>query len=133
MKSRSLAAAVALALTSGTPAMATPDFVNGLTIPASTTDLSGDPNSINQRLGMFSDIYYDPNRNEWWALSDRGAGGGTLPYDTRVQRFQYSDKHEVDDAWAVVKGGEKKVVAAKPQSVEVTPVRRVRRRLCRCW
>jgi len=53
--------------------------------------------------------------------------------DTRVQRFQYSDKHEVDDAWAVVKGGEKKVVAAKPQSVEVTPVRRVRRRLCRCW
>ena len=77
MKSRSLAAAVALALTSGTPAMATPDFVNGLTVPASTTDLSGDPNSINQRLGMFSDIYYDPNRNEWWALSDRGAGGGT--------------------------------------------------------
>jgi len=87
VKSRSLAAAVALALTSGTPAMATPDFVDGLTIPASTTDLSGDPNSINQRLGMFSDIYYDPNRNEWWALSDRGAGGGTLPYDTRVQRF----------------------------------------------
>ena len=31
--------------------------------------------------------YYDPNRNEWWALSDRGPGGGLMSYDTRVQRF----------------------------------------------
>jgi hypothetical protein len=53
--------------------------------------------------------------------------------DTRVQHFQYSDKHEVDDAWAAVKGGEKKVTAAKPQTVEVKPVRKCRRRLCRCW
>ena len=87
MKARSLAAAVALALGSATPAMATPTFVNGITVPANTTDLSGDPIALNQRLGMFSDIYYDPNRNEWWGLSDRGAGGGTLPYDTRVQQF----------------------------------------------
>src|SRR5262249_16785706 len=29
----------------------------------------------------------DQTRNEWWALSDRGPGGGTLSYDTRVQRF----------------------------------------------
>ena len=34
-----------------------------------------------------SDLYYDPVRNEWWGLSDRGPGGGTLSYDTRVQRF----------------------------------------------
>lgn len=87
MRFRSLAAAVVLALSSGAPAMATPTFVNGITVPANTTDLSGDPNAINRRLGMFSDLYYDPNRNEWWGLSDRGAGGGTLPYDTRVQRF----------------------------------------------
>ena len=45
--------------------MATPAFVNGITVPANTTDLSGDPITVNQRLGMFSDIYYDPNRNEW--------------------------------------------------------------------
>jgi len=87
VKARSLAAAVALALSYAAPAMATPAFVNGITVPASTTDFSGDPIALNQRLGMFSDIYYDPNRNEWWGLSDRGAGGGTLPYDTRVQRF----------------------------------------------
>jgi len=68
------------------PAPAAPVFVNGITIPASTPDLSGDAAPFN-RLGFFSDLYYDPSRNEWYGLSDRGPGGGTLPYDTRVQRF----------------------------------------------
>jgi hypothetical protein len=36
------------------------------------------------RVGFFSDIYYDPNRSEWWALSDRGPGGGALDYATRA-------------------------------------------------
>lgn len=67
-------------------ANAAPTFVNGLVIPASTGDQFG--NSVNDgRLGMFSDLYYDRNANEWWGLSDRGPGGGTLSYDTRVQRF----------------------------------------------
>lgn len=60
MKARSLAAAVVLALSSWDPAMATPVFVNGLTVPANTKDLSGDPIALNQRVGMFSDIYYAP-------------------------------------------------------------------------
>lgn len=68
------------------PAGANPSFVNALTVPGTLNDLSGDP-GINARVGMFSDIYYDPGRNEWWGLSDRGPGGGTLPYDPRVQRF----------------------------------------------
>jgi len=77
----------ALALV-GTPlAQATPAFVNGLALPATMLDLSGGTSVNNGRLGFFSDIYFDPNRNEWWALSDRGPGGGTLAYDTRVQRF----------------------------------------------
>ena len=63
-----------------------PVFVNGLAIPGETGDQYG--TDVNDgRLGFFSDLYYDPIRNEWWGLSDRGAGGGTLPYDTRVQRF----------------------------------------------
>lgn len=67
-------------------AQATPTFVNGLAIPGATGDAFG--TSVNDgRLGMFSDIYYDRNRNEWWGLSDRGPGGGTILYDTRVQRF----------------------------------------------
>ena len=87
MTFRALAAITALALSASAPAVAEPVFVNGITVPANTLDLSGDPITLNQRVGMFSDLYYDPIRNEWWGLSDRGAGGGTLPYDTRVQRF----------------------------------------------
>lgn len=68
------------------PALATPSYVNGIAIPGNTPDLSGDA-GLNSRLGFFSDIYYDPNRNEWWALADRGPGGGTLSYDTRVEGF----------------------------------------------
>jgi hypothetical protein len=61
-------------------------FVNGITLSGSATDLSGG-SSFDSRVGYFSDIYYDRYRNEWWGLSDRGPGGGTLPYETRLQRF----------------------------------------------
>ena len=67
-------------------AQATPSFVNGLAISGATLDQSSG-SDFDRRVGFFSDIYYDPNRKEWWGLSDRGPGGGTLPYDTRVQRF----------------------------------------------
>jgi len=67
-------------------AQAAPAFVNGLALPGGLADLSGDT-GLNSRLGYFSDIYYDPNRNQWWGLSDRGPGGGVLSYETRVQRF----------------------------------------------
>lgn len=83
--------AAGAALLCASTALAAPAFVNGITIPADTLDLSGDTSgataTLNQRLGMFSDLYYDPNRKEWWGLGDRGPGGGTLTYDTRVQRF----------------------------------------------
>lgn len=83
----SAAAALALGLALTAPAQATITFVNGLALPGSALDLSGGTTVNNGRVGYFSDIYYDTNRNEWWGLSDRGPGGGTLPYDTRVQRF----------------------------------------------
>jgi hypothetical protein len=69
------------AMTWSAAAFATPSFVNGLTVAGDQLDPAGD------RLGFFSDLYYDHNRNEWWALADRGPGGGTLDYDTRVERF----------------------------------------------
>ena len=68
-------------------AHAAPSFVNGLTLDGSMLDLSGGSSANNGRVGYFSDIYYDTNRNEWWGLSDRGPGGGTISYDTRVQKF----------------------------------------------
>lgn len=67
-------------------AQAAPAFVNGLALPGAMGDQFG-ASVNNGRLGYFSDIYYDPNRNQWWGLSDRGPGGGTISYETRVQRF----------------------------------------------
>ena len=67
-------------------AVAAPTFVNGLAIDGATSDAFG-TGANEGRLGFFSDIYYNPNTNDWWGLSDRGPGGGTLSYDTRVQRF----------------------------------------------
>jgi hypothetical protein len=68
-------------------AWAQPTFVNGIRISGSLLDATGVPGANGGRFGHFSDIYYDPNRHEWWALSDRGPGGGLLDYATRLQRF----------------------------------------------
>lgn len=84
MSFRSVAACASLLFANA--ALAASAFVNGLAIPGDTGDDFG--TSVNDgRVGFFSDLYYDPIRNEWWGLSDRGPGGGTLDYDTRVQRF----------------------------------------------
>jgi hypothetical protein len=61
-------------------------FVNGLALDGALLDKSVGSN-FDRRVGFFSDIYYDGGSNSWWGLSDRGPGGGTLPYDTRMQRF----------------------------------------------
>jgi hypothetical protein len=80
----SAAAALSLAVAS---AYAAPAFVNGLAVDGTLLDASGGTLINDGRVGFFSDIYYDAARGEWWALSDRGPGGGTLPYETRVHRF----------------------------------------------
>jgi hypothetical protein len=78
--------AVAMLWAAAASVQAAPSFVNGLALPGEAGDKFG--TSVNNgRLGYFSDLYYDPQRKEWWGLSDRGPGGGTLSYDTRVQRF----------------------------------------------
>ncbi len=61
-------------------------FVNGLALDGALLDKSVGSN-FDRRAGFFSDIYFEASSNSWWGLSDRGPGGGTLPYDTRMQRF----------------------------------------------
>jgi hypothetical protein len=61
-------------------------FVNGLALDGALLDKSVG-NNFDRRVGFFSDIYFEAGSNSWWGLSDRGPGGGTLPYDTRMQRF----------------------------------------------
>jgi hypothetical protein len=82
-----LGALAALALVSASTASAQAVFVNGLRIPGTTLDATKQPGANGGRFGFFSDIYYEPNRNEWWALSDRGPGGGLIAYATRLNRF----------------------------------------------
>ena len=47
---------------------AAPAFVNGLALPGDLRDVKepGKPTDSKLRVGYFSDIYYDPNRHEWW-------------------------------------------------------------------
>ena len=77
---------VAIATTAGAQTVSNAQFVNGITVAASTLDKSTG-SDFDRRVGMFSGLFYDPLRGEWWGVSDRGPGGGTLPYETRVQRF----------------------------------------------
>lgn len=84
--SKLVTAVVATLLSSAAPAA--PTFVNGLVLDGAALDASGGTSVNDGRLGYFSDLYYDPQRGEWWGLSDRGPGGGTLRYETRMQRFR---------------------------------------------
>lgn len=77
---------VCTAMTS--PAQAAPEFINGLTFDGGLLDKSGGTDVNNGRVGYFSDLYYDAKKKDWYGLSDRGPGGGTLDYKTRVQRFR---------------------------------------------
>ncbi len=67
-------------------ALTSASFVNGIAISGGSQDLSTG-SAFDRRVGFFSDLYYDPNRREWWGVSDRGPGGSLLNYETRVQRF----------------------------------------------
>lgn len=81
-------------------ALAAPEFVNGLALDGAMLDRSGGTDANTGRVGYFSDIYYDPHREQWWGLSDRGPGGGALNYETRVQRFRL----KIDRETGAIKG-----------------------------
>ncbi len=81
--------AVSLVCVATAPAvLAAPEFVNGLALDGALLDRSGGTDANNGRVGYFSDLYYDAKKKDWYGLSDRGPGGGSLDYQTRVQRFR---------------------------------------------
>lgn len=100
---RSMTMVMTMGLISATAvpaALAAPEFVNGLALDGAMLDRSGGTDANTGRVGYFSDIYYDPEREQWWGLSDRGPGGGTLHYETRVQRFRL----KIDERTGAIKG-----------------------------
>ena len=81
--------AVSLVCVATAPAVwAVPEFVNGLALDGALLDRSSGTDANNGRVGYFSDLYYDTKKQDWYGLSDRGPGGGSLDYQTRVQRFR---------------------------------------------
>lgn len=81
--------AMSLIFAATAPAVqAAPEFVNGLALDGALLDRSGGTDANSGRIGYFSDLYYDAQRKQWYGLSDRGPGGGSLDYPTRVQRFR---------------------------------------------
>lgn len=46
------------------------------------------PSANMNRFGFYSDLTYDAKTGAFYALSDRGPGGGVIDYATRVQRLQ---------------------------------------------
>lgn len=65
-------------------------FNNSISIAGDSTDLypfNGNSANINRLGGFFSDLYYDRYNNVYYGIADRGPGGGTISYETRVQKF----------------------------------------------
>jgi hypothetical protein len=99
---------------------AAPQFVNGVVIPGNTLDATEQPGANQGRFGFFSDLYYDPEREEWWALSDRGPGGGVIDYATRVQRL----KIKLDKTTGAIKHVviQKTIMFTDPLGILTSPV-----------
>ncbi|HLL89160.1 MAG TPA: hypothetical protein VK324_07640, partial [Tepidisphaeraceae bacterium] len=87
---RSLATASAAALSilasvSASAHAADVTLANALPLPGTTTDLAPAAGTNGNRFGFFSDLYFDRPRNAYYALPDRGPGGGVIDYRTRVE------------------------------------------------
>ena len=86
-------AMIAILLTTVGFAAATPasavTFVNAIQISGSATDLSriGSGPNLN-RLGFGSDLVFDQRTNQFFAISDRGPGGGLIDFAPRIQSFR---------------------------------------------
>lgn len=65
-----------------------PALVNSLEIPGNSTDLAPGSGANQNRLGMMSDMFYDRQNHAMYTLADRGPGGGTIAYETRVHKFK---------------------------------------------
>ncbi|MCE9591256.1 MAG: esterase-like activity of phytase family protein [Planctomycetes bacterium] len=74
---------------------AEPTLVSECVIPgdaADATEISPGvaPGPNVNRLGLFSDLYWDPVRNEYYSIADRGPGGGMIGFDTRVHKITFT-------------------------------------------
>lgn len=83
------------ALATSTACAADWTLVDVITLSANRVDhvRSPMPTANVNRLGYFSDLVYEPASRTWFALSDRGPGGGVVDYATRVQQMHIPINH----------------------------------------
>lgn len=67
-------------------------LINSLAFQGNSTDATpssaGSGANIN-RLGQFSDLWYDSYSNTFYSLADRGPGGGLISYETRLHQVTF--------------------------------------------
>lgn len=94
MRSTRIAAAL-LAAAAPLPAYATITFTDSYDIAGNATDLSGQSATFGgNRLSLGSDLFYNAADGLYYGITDRGPGGGLLPFIPRVNKFSL----DVNDA-----------------------------------
>jgi hypothetical protein len=63
-------------------------LANVLTIPGETRDLCRATSAGENRLGLGSDLFFDPARNVYYGLADRGPSSGAMSFVSRIQQFR---------------------------------------------
>nr|WP_197042065.1 esterase-like activity of phytase family protein [Sandarakinorhabdus oryzae] len=79
---------LAAAMLAAVPASAAVSFAGKIEVAGNSTDLAtigSGPNS--NRLSFGSDLFFDPRRQIFYGISDRGPGGGTIDWAPRIEQF----------------------------------------------
>jgi hypothetical protein len=80
----------AWSLVGGAPAVGAASLVDVLLVPSEGTDFSpptGNP-ATNRLGGFVSDLAYDRATGSFFGVTDRGPGGGTMPFVPKIQQFR---------------------------------------------
>jgi hypothetical protein len=91
MKSKGVAWALLIVGVVAWPLPGWAGLVSQISVWGEATDLTpgvvGQVYNLNRLGGWGSDICYDQASSTLWAVQDRGVGPGTIPYNTRLQKF----------------------------------------------
>jgi hypothetical protein len=89
---RPLVVSLSLLFAAGPALAADWSLVNVVETRADTPDATpvrhGQGGANINRFGFYSDLAFDPRTFSWYALSDRGPGGGVIDYATRLQHLR---------------------------------------------
>jgi hypothetical protein len=80
--------AAIMATTFAVPAAAAVTYGGHLTVAGNATDFAPGSSANDNRLSFGSDLVYHARDNMFYGISDRGPGGGLVPWTPRVEAFR---------------------------------------------